>query len=96
MTALTPGNVYAQRRMQRSAQLQALRERVRALMADGVERYSVEVADALGLDVRRTYSQVAYALKALELEGVLTSRFESAPRSGLGRRYYRWAEARRA
>jgi hypothetical protein len=70
----------------------AIRDLVAALMADGRERYSIEVAVELGLDPERAYPRVRSALTALEDVGALTSRFveaEPTARSGLGRRYYR-------
>jgi len=88
---LTQANDFAARRAKRLLEVRALRDRVRALMADKVERYSAQVADQLGLDVVRCCPRVAYVLKVLEAEGLLKSRRKGAPRSGLGRRYYRWA-----
>jgi hypothetical protein len=82
---------YAARRATRAAEIRTLQARVRELMSDRVERYSSEVAFELGLDVQRACPTVAYVLKTLETEGVLKSRRTDAPRSGLGRRYYRWA-----
>lgn len=93
MNSLTAHEAYSARRAERARELHDLRGRVRSLMVDEVERYSAEVTDELGLDVRRRCPTVAYALAALEREGVLTSRLKRAPRSGLGRRYYRWASA---
>ncbi len=89
MTPLTQANVCARRRARRLAETAEIRARARTPMSDGVERYSAQVADALGLDLMRWCGRVAYALKSLELEGALISRLDEAPRSGLGRRYYR-------
>lgn len=48
-------------------------------------QYSVEVAAALGM----RFSSAATLLRTLERDGLLTSEFRPAVRSGLGRRYYK-------
>lgn len=50
-----------------------------------IEVYSVQAAQVLGI----TINHAACILKQLEREGVLTSRLESSPTSGNGRRVYR-------
>ena len=67
-------------------------------MRDGVARYSVDVARALGVPESehwRMCPPIAYALKRLERAGVLTSRHVAAPHSGNGRRYYKHTPAAR-
>jgi DNA-binding transcriptional ArsR family regulator len=84
---------------ERRAQVEALaakrvafRKRVLDLLADGAERYSVEIAKQLGVPYRGVTAHLSQLAKA----GVLTSRHVSAVeihgvKSGLGRRYYKLA-----
>lgn len=82
---------YAARAQAAKTEREAFRDRVLELMQDGRERYSVEVAAELGVSIQRAYPLVAWALRSLEKQGALESRFAAAPGSGMGRRYYRLA-----
>lgn len=70
----------------------ALRTSVRALMADRLERYAVQVATELGLDPSRAYSRVKSALNVLEADGELRARLvypKAGDLTGLPRKYFR-------
>ncbi len=75
----------------------AFDQRILALLGDGRERYSVEVAEAMGLGLRG-YARAGNRLRQLEAGGALVSRFvegkDCGGRSGLGRRYFRIVSAR--
>lgn len=76
------------------AEIRAERARTRRRVLDhlrAIDRaeYSVEVAAALGV----RFSAAASHLRTLERDGLLVSEFRPAVRSGLGRRYYRVANA---
>lgn len=74
---------------------EAFDRRVLAALHDGRERYSVEVAEILGLGARG-FVRAGNRLRELEKQGALVSRFvtgaQCASKSGLGRRYYRAIE----
>lgn len=84
-----------ERNCQRLAQLLSdraeLRKRILALFEDGAERYSVEVADQLGV----SRVGLIHYLDVFERAGKLTSRFvpgdELQPPGRMGRRYFRKA-----
>jgi predicted transcriptional regulator len=77
--SLTLAEVKRAMRSSRYEMVQALVE-----SRDG-EFYSAEIGRELGIPA----SVAAGALRRMEREGLLSSRTEASPISGLGRRYYR-------